>query len=111
MIDKNKRPWGEFLTFALNQKCTVKLLVVKAHQKLSLQKHKKRDELWYFLDDGFVEFENKNKKVKSGKSIFIKKNQPHRLYAKEKSVRVLEVSFGNFNEKDEIRIEDDYGRD
>jgi mannose-6-phosphate isomerase len=109
-MNKNKRPWGNFITFALNQKCTVKLLIVKPYQKLSLQKHKKRDELWYFLDDGFIELKNIKKKIKSGKSVFIKKNHSHRLYAKENIVRVLEVSFGTFDEKDEIRIADHYGR-
>ncbi len=110
MTLETKRPWGKFVTFALNEKCTVKLLMVKPNEKLSLQKHKHREERWYFIDDGYIQIENKIKKIKANKEIIIKKNQAHRLIAKEKKVRVLEVSFGKFDENDEIRLEDKYDR-
>ena len=44
-----KRPWGNFKRFALNEKCTVKILTVKPHQELSLQKHEKRKDKFYTL--------------------------------------------------------------
>lgn len=109
-MKKTKRPWGEFITFAFNEKCTVKLLVVNSKEQLSLQKHKKREEHWYFLDDGFVQIEDVVKKIKAGNEIVIKKNKAHRLIAKNKKVRVIEVSYGSFDENDEIRLEDKYGR-
>ena len=109
MIEK-KRPWGLFKTFAKNKKCTVKILEVNPNQRLSLQKHKKREEHWYFLTSGFVQIGNKKRKVKQGEKVIIKKNQAHRIIAKKYKVIVLEVSFGDFSEGDEIRIEDDYGR-
>jgi len=34
----------------------------------------------------------------------------HRLFAKKNKVEVLEISYGTFDEKDEIRLEDVYGR-
>jgi mannose-6-phosphate isomerase len=104
------RPWGNFKQFALNQLCTVKILEISPHQLLSLQKHKKRVEEWYFLTDGYVQLGNKKIHVAKGRIVTIKKNQPHRLYAKAKSVTVLEISRGKFDEHDEIRLEDVYGR-
>jgi len=105
-----KRPWGNFMQFAKNSKCTVKILFVKAYEELSLQKHKKRKEMWYFLTTGYVQIGNKKKKIKEGESVVINKNTPHRLFSLNKPVKVLEVSFGNFDENDEIRLEDKYGR-
>jgi len=105
-----KRPWGEFKQFAFNEKCTVKILSVKPSQELSLQKHKNRIEEWYFLTDGFVQLGKKVKKVKKGEKIKIGKGVVHRVIAKKKKVEFLEIAHGKFDEKDEIRLEDKYGR-
>ena len=50
------------------------------------------------------------KKVKRDSLVKIPKMKAHRLFAKNKKVAVLEISYGKFNEKDEIRLEDKYGR-
>ena len=105
-----KKPWGMFKQFILNKKCTVKILVVNPNQELSLQKHKKRKETWFFLTPGYLQIGKKKIKVKKGESIKINKNTAHRLFAKEKKVEVLEISEGQFSEKDVIRLEDKYGR-
>jgi len=105
-----KRPWGVFKQFVLNRKCTVKILEVKPRQGLSLQLHKQRKEEWYFLSSGVVQIGRKKRKVKKGEIIQIGKNIPHRLIAGDKEVLVLEISFGNFKEGDEIRLEDKYER-
>ncbi|MFA5174017.1 MAG: cupin domain-containing protein [Candidatus Pacearchaeota archaeon] len=105
-----KRPWGDFKQFILNKKCTVKILEVNPNQKLSLQMHKKRTENWYFLTSGTVQIKNKKIKIKKGQLIQINPNTPHRIIADKNKVEVLEISLGIFNEKDEIRLEDKYGR-
>ncbi|MFH1365751.1 MAG: phosphomannose isomerase type II C-terminal cupin domain [archaeon] len=105
-----KRPWGTFKQFVLNKKCTVKIIEVKPRQELSLQKHKKRKENWYFFNSGIVQIGERMKKVKKGGIIEIGKNVPHRILAGNKNVIVLEISFGNFSENDEIRMEDKYNR-
>ncbi|MBM3234472.1 cupin domain-containing protein [Candidatus Pacearchaeota archaeon] len=105
-----KRPWGNFRQFALNKKCTVKIIEVNPMQELSLQVHKKRSEEWYFLTHGFIQMGNKIKSIAKGKIVKIGRGKAHRLFAKSKPVAVLEISYGNFDEKDEIRMEDKYGR-
>ncbi len=109
-MEKIRRPWGLFKTFVLNKKCTVKILEIKPKQELSLQKHKKREEHWYFFDNAVVQIGKSKKKVKVGTEIVIKKNQEHRIIAEKNKVSILEISFGTFDEKDEIKLEDKYGR-
>jgi len=104
------RPWGVFEQFALNEKCTVKILRVKPNGVLSLQKHKKRREEWVFLTDGWVQIGSVKRKVKKGERVVVKKGVAHRIFSKGGKVEVLEISFGNFDEKDEVRLEDKYGR-
>ncbi len=104
------RPWGGFERFVLNEKCTVKILRVKPRGVLSLQKHKRRKEEWVFLTDGWVQIGAKSRKVKKGERVVVGKGVAHRIFSKGGKVEVLEISFGTFDEKDEIRIEDKYGR-
>ena len=105
-----KRPWGVFKQFAFNEECTVKILSVKSGGVLSLQKHKNRKEMWYFLTDGWVQIGTAKKKIKKGERVVIRKGQAHRIFSKGGNVEVLEVSYGKFDEKDEVRLEDKYGR-
>lgn len=105
-----KRPWGYFKLFIKNKKCTVKILTVRPNGILSLQYHNKRKEMCYFLTPGFIQLGNKKRKVKIGEIIEIKPKQAHRVFAKDKTVEYLEISYGKFSEGDEVRLEDAYGR-
>jgi len=105
------RPWGKFEQFTLNEKSTVKIITVNPKKRLSLQTHKSRKEFWYFLDNpAKVTIGNKTKTVKKGSTILIPKGTKHRVQALSKPARFLEIAFGNFNEKDIKRLEDDFGR-
>ncbi len=109
-IKIDKRPWGVEKIFALNKKCSIKLLTVKPNQELSLQSHKHRQENWYFLDNARVQVGDKKFNVKAGDFISVKKRQKHRVISKSNIARFIEISFGKFDEKDEVRYEDRYGR-
>ncbi|MEK6918288.1 MAG: phosphomannose isomerase type II C-terminal cupin domain [Nanoarchaeota archaeon] len=104
------RPWGNFKGFAKNKKCTIKILEVKPGQEFSLQYHNKREENWYFLESGFAVVGNRKFKVKEGDFVKVPRKTKHRIIAGPKRVRVLEVSYGDFDENDIIRLEDKYGR-
>jgi mannose-6-phosphate isomerase len=105
-----KKPWGYFETFSINEKCTVKLITLNSGGRLSLQIHKRRDELWIALDSGLiVEIGSKKKKARIGEKFHIPKGTLHRASATRKA-RILEISTGHFDENDIVRIEDDYGR-
>jgi len=105
-----ERPWGKFLQFATNQKCTVKLLHINPNEELSLQIHKHRMEMWYFFDEAMVQLGKKLTTVKKGQDIFVDIGIQHRIKSMGGVVRVLEIAFGEFDESDEERIEDKYNR-
>ena len=110
-IIKVKRPWGSFERYCLNERCTVKLLEIEPGEKLSLQSHKKRTEFWKIIEGpAVVTLGKKALVMKSGETILIKKGLKHRIAAKAKKVLFLEISFGKFDEHDEVRYFDDYGR-
>lgn len=110
-IDHIVRPWGEFWQYANNQDCTVSLMTVKPGQRLSLQSHTGRAELWVALDEGAkVEVDDQVYYPKAGEKVWIPANARHRLSSTGPQVRVLEVAFGNWQQEDIQRYEDDYAR-
>ncbi len=107
-----ERPWGSFKQFANNRDCTVSLMTVRPGQRLSLQSHTGRAELWIVIDDGaVVQVGDREGVHKAGDEIWIPANEKHRLSCKgDKPVRVLEVAFGNWQQDDIRRYADDYQR-
>ncbi len=106
-----EKPWGRFIQYVLNEPVTVKILEVKANEQLSLQAHRHRSELWVPLDEGAcVEIDGQIIRPKPMEPVFIPLGAKHRLIGEDKTYRVLEISFGHFDEDDIIRFEDKYGR-
>lgn len=106
------RPWGAFKQYAFNEETTVSLMNVLPGQRLSLQSHTGRAELWIVLDDGAeVQVGNSVKPCVAGEEIWIPANEKHRLgNPGTQPVRVLEVAFGNWQQADITRYEDDFSR-
>ncbi len=109
---KIDKPWGKFEQYTHNLTSTVKIITVAPGGILSRQFHYQRDELWVLLDAGArVELGDEVLTPDSGAEIFIPRETIHRLSATgDDPVRVLEISFGEFDENDIIRMEDVYGR-
>lgn len=106
-----QRPWGSFVQYAHNQETTVSLMTVRPGQRLSLQAHEGRAELWIALDDGaVVQVGEETLYPKRGEEIWIPAGTAHRLGSTGPEVRVLEVAFGNWQQEDIVRFEDDYAR-
>jgi len=107
----DKRPWGGFEQFTHDEVSTVKILTISPKKRFSLQYHNKREEFWRILEGNCkVTIGNKVKKGKPGDEFKIGKKIKHRIQALSKTVKVLEISFGKFDEKDIVRLEDDFGR-
>tara|TARA_Y100000310_G_scaffold344805_1_gene459645 strand:- start:8256 stop:8597 length:342 start_codon:yes stop_codon:yes gene_type:complete len=107
-----KKPWGSFIQFTHNEKDTVKILVIKPKEMLSLQSHRKRSEFWYILEGHpTITLNTKVKKYKPGDKVKFGPKTKHRIANNTKKlVRVLEIATGNFDEKDIVRYEDKYQR-
>jgi len=105
------RPWGKFIEFTHEKLCTVKLLIIEAGESFSLQHHEKRDEFWHVISgDGMIEIGDEQTPIRAEDNHFIKKGVNHRINAGSSTVTVLEISFGEFDENDIIRLKDKYGR-
>ena len=111
-VKRVERPWGDFRQYAHNQEVTVSLMTVRPGQRLSLQSHTGRAELWIVLDDGArVQVGDEVRDPVAGDEIWIGANERHRLTcAGTTPVRVLEIAFGNWQQEDITRYEDDFRR-
>ena len=109
-LDKKiDKPWGFFKKLTDNEKTTVKLISINAGSRTSLQFHEHRSEKWYVLSgEGYAMNPDKTK-ITPGDKLFISKTTVHRLEAIT-DMKILEISFGDFDELDIKRLEDDYNR-
>jgi mannose-1-phosphate guanylyltransferase/mannose-6-phosphate isomerase len=106
-----ERPWGSFTQYAHNEAVTVSLMTVTPAQRLSLQSHSARAELWIVLDDGAaVQVGDEIMQPKAGDEIWIPAQVKHRLSSTGPTVRVLEVAFGNWQQADITHYDDDFQR-
>lgn len=110
------RPWGSYQVLLDTPNYKVKKLVVNPDMRLSLQRHKLREEFWTIVEGrGQYIFLDKMKRVgaqtlESGDYVHIPKNSIHRLQAFEQKLVVIEVQVGICLEDDIDRLEDDFGR-
>ena len=109
---KVDKPWGRFEQYTHNLPCTVKIITVAPGGKLSSQYHHHRDELWVALDEGVrVQLGEDALEPEVGEKVFIPRGTVHRLAGPgDREVRILEISFGEFDEEDIVRLDDVYGR-
>lgn len=110
-VHRVERPWGAFKQYAHNESCTVSLMWVRPRQRLSLQAHSGRAELWIVLDDGAeIQVGDTIYHPRAGDEFWIDVEQQHRLSSAGPAVRVLEVAFGDWQQEDITRYADDYDR-
>lgn len=109
---RSERPWGAFEQFVLNEPCTVKLITVAPGHRLSLQVHADRDEMWQVLDVPLdVTVGERTWTAQVGERVLVPRGTDHRLGNSGPSTgRILEVAFGDFDEADIVRLQDDYTR-
>ena len=111
LTKKEKTPWGSYIDLiAEKNKWHVKILIVKKNKRISLQYHFKREEFWVVLEGKVLVQNGKTKKIlKSKDTIFIQKKAIHRITGITNSL-ILEITSGVHDEKDIVRISDDYNR-
>lgn len=112
IIAYDERPWGGWVLLSAG----FKVLVCVAGKRLSLQLHHRRSELW-IIRSGVahitlgVDDEMEERDLGSGSDpLLIKRETLHRLEARATNVVLIEMYFGEYQEDDLVRIEDDHGR-
>ena len=112
LLEKIDKPWGYEKIWAFSDRedgYVGKLIHIKENHRLSLQKHRLKEEsiividgkLEIVLENGFVFLDEHD-------SFHIKPGMIHRFCAYEGPCTLVEVSTKEIS--DVIRIEDDYGR-
>jgi mannose-6-phosphate isomerase len=107
-----ERPWGQFQQFVSNETVTVKIITVEPGHRLSLQTHGRRGEFWQVLDVPIeVTVAERTWTAEPGEHVWVPCGAIHRMANKgERAGRLLEIAFGDFDEADIVRLEDDYAR-
>ena len=113
MSKKIDTPWGSWEVIREADSYKIKEIIVKPGQRLSYQKHSKREEFWTIVQgratvtlDGDVVY------LEKGNHIHIPIGACHRISNTSSfELKFIEVQLGTyFGEDDIVRIEDDYGR-
>ena len=107
------RPWGAYQSIDRGERHQVKRIIVKAGDRLSLQKHHHRSEHWIVVrGTARVTVDDVVKIVHENESIYIPIGAVHRLENPGKiPLELIEVQTGSYLGDDDIlRIEDDYRR-
>ena len=108
-----KRPWGAWTVVEAGERFTIKMIIVKLGQRLSLQLHEHRSEHWVVIDGhGIVTIGGDKIRVEQGSHIYIPRRTEHRI----ENIGVCELRFvevqlrGQLDENDIIRQEGDCQR-
>ncbi len=110
---KDKRPWGKWKMLHQEKGMWIKKITVKPGQRLSLQYHLNRREKWTIVKGyGCMTLDLATKTVIEGEQIDIGYRTIHRISnpSENQNLVIIEIALGFPDEKDIIRLEDDYGR-
>ena len=112
-VERVEKPWGHEVVYALTERYCGKVLFIKKGEQLSLQFHRRKDEVIY-VHEGRIELEVGEpgrtpdvEVVGPGRAFRFKPGTVHRWRALEDTL-VLEVSTPDLD--DVVRLEDRYGR-
>jgi mannose-6-phosphate isomerase len=108
-----ERPWGYYEVLMEDAEHKLKRIVVYPGTRLSLQRHRHRDEHWLIVSGEAVLTLNTDELILvKGQSIDIPRGALHRVRnTGESDLVIVEVQTGDyFDENDIERVEDDYGR-
>lgn len=106
-----ERPWGKFEQFCHNETVTVKIITVKPNSRLSLQYHHHREEFWRVISgSGQIVLGEKTLDANVGDEFVIPTKAKHRMMTTDSEMQIMEISYGEFDENDIVRLSDDYNR-
>lgn len=108
-----ERPWGSYTVLYETDSYKVKRIVVRSGQRLSLQRHKQREEHWTVVEgEPHIQIGDELRQYKPGDTLYIPKQAVHRLQNTGSGPAVvIETQLGSYLGEDDIeRLADDYSR-
>ena len=113
LVSVGERPWGEYKVLLNDNDHKVKEITVRVGQRLSLQRHQKREEHWFIhKGEALVTINGVAHKLSVGQYIDIPRKCEHRIAnIGNEDLIFIEIQTGDYFGEDDIeRIEDDYAR-
>lgn len=113
LVSVGERPWGGYKVLLNDDDHKVKEITVNTGQRLSLQRHQKREEHWFIhKGEALVTINGVEHKLSVGQYIDIPRTCIHRIQNIGKTKLVfIEIQTGDYFGEDDIeRLEDDYKR-
>ncbi len=106
------RPWGAFMHLTdIGSNPTVKQIEVFKDKRNSLQRHKWRHEHWFIIKGCFrITIGSEEHIGNPGDHFWVPQGTAHRFAGLADENMLIEVSYGKFDENDNERLEDDWGR-
>lgn len=107
------RPWGTYTILEDSPGYKIKRIEVKPAKRLSLQKHRYRNEHWVVVSGrAMVTVNDKKFALNQNESTYIKAGDIHRLSNDtDELLVIIEAQVGSYTGEDDIvRIEDDFSR-
>jgi len=106
------RPWGKYETTYVGSGFVVKVITVNPGQRLSLQRHRWREEHWYIAEGvASIYYDGENYGYYPHQCFDIRCGKWHRVSNNQQTPLVfIEVQMGTCFEEDIERLEDDYNR-
>jgi mannose-6-phosphate isomerase-like protein (cupin superfamily) len=112
-LESAEPPWGKWEVLLSEPGYKVKRITVRPGQRLSYQKHARRQEHWVAVEGtGIVVLEGKEIILESGTAVDILAEAAHRaINSGTEPFVFIEIQRGSYlGEDDIIRLEDVYGR-
>jgi mannose-6-phosphate isomerase-like protein (cupin superfamily) len=113
-LEHDERPWGSYTVIDEGESYKVKRIEVRAGQRLSYQKHARRDEHWIVVaGTATVTLDGEDREVRLGEAIDVPVGAAHRVAnTHDVPLVFIEIQRGDYlGEDDIVRLEDDYGRE
>jgi mannose-6-phosphate isomerase len=111
--ERDTRPWGTWEVVAIAEDHVVKRITVDPGARLSLQRHRHREEHWVLVaGEGDVTVDERTVRYRTGEHVHIPCGAIHRVTnpGSERLV-FIEVQQGPILDENDIeRIQDDFGR-
>lgn len=107
-----ERPWGIWADWYRSDEATLKCMVIKPGARMSLQRHRERQEIWRVISGhGEDQGTNPPTKLTPGKTHVVAVGATHRIANTGTTPLVIvELQMGHCTEDDIERLQDDYNR-
>ena len=114
LVECVERPWGWYASTFTMDSFKTKVFVVKPKNRLSLQSHAHRKEMWSIISgEGICTVDEKRFNVAKDSFVVIPQGAKHRIEnaSAVDDLVISEVQVGDIlTEDDIVRYDDDYGR-